>query len=82
MGDVRGKGCIMEDAGFKVLECISVSQRMERVVLFLLCVPVEFFELCQVFDKVCHPLMSLAEALYFPPKGDISFSIECKIDHG
>ncbi len=75
-GDVRREGGIMEDVWFESSVCIGASQGVERVILVPSCVPVELFELCQVFSEVRHLLMGIAELLDFPSEGDVPFTIE------
>ena len=81
-GDVRREGGIMEDVWLKAAEHIGMSQHAERVVLLPLCVPIEFLEPHQVFSEVCHPFMGVAESLYLPSKGCVSFAVKGEVDHG
>ncbi len=81
MRDVRGEGGIMEDMWFKMMECIGVGQCSEGVVLLPSCVPVEFFEPCQVFSEVCHPFVGSVEMLYLSSEGRISLTIEHEVNH-
>ena len=65
VGDIGGERGIVEDAWLESLVCIGMGQCMEGVVLFPLCVQIEFFKFCQIFGKVCHSVMGVTEALDF-----------------
>ncbi len=65
-GNIGGERGIMENAWLKSSVCISMGQRVERVILIPPCIPVELFEFCQVFGEVGHFLMGAMEALNLP----------------
>jgi len=63
--NVRGERGIVEDARFKSLVHVGMSQGAEGVILVPPSVPIEPLELCQVFGEVGHFLVGVAEALDF-----------------
>ncbi len=80
-GDVGGDGGVMEDTWLQSSICIHVCQCAEGVVLIPSCVPIDFFELCQLFGEVRHFLVGVAEALDLSLQGGVSFTIKGKVDH-
>ncbi len=65
-GDIGGYGGVVEDTWLELSISIGASQRSEGVVFFPSHIPVELFEFCQIFRKVGHLLICVAESLDLP----------------